>query len=1077
MTTRTAKLMLTTLLLGNVALAQQMTTTTPQTTAPATSPAANSQAVANSGLLPIYGVELGVDKTWIDSANFPSQSSDFPNAGMNASFQQVWEGLKPAGFNFVRIGFDVYDLPASVDRGANACLWAQRNNVKLLLALRSSKPGDYASAAAAFVKALADAMKADAYKATYAQISAYELEPDLNNPYLLNQVSSQAKAGDLLLATAQQVRTTETQELQGSGTDATPILVQASFDYELISARAIAGINLTDDAYKSAYSSLVTFLKPLAASPNIDLIAVDWLPGTISAGGVDKPPVLMRSLASDLTGKQFLFSTGFSTAFHSADEQKQYYTMTFANLGDLRASGGAASPFVGVIYDQALNAKPPTPPDPALPQAVSSWNWQSKAGELAGMWSGQSKSDEMNWWLATVRSNMGLLNAQADSFNAAAVTPKGGMQALGQISSAVMATASPAASQMPAGAAVPGQPMPGAAMPGAMIPGQAMPGGMPGQNSGGIGSTISQSMQAKATQGLSGLLDGVMQKLGTMEQSGLNPMGRGNSGFPGGMGGLGQQSSSQFAQNAAMNMPSAPCPVVPTPDAAATTTGMPTDPSAMSAPAPCTPNMPSGFPAATSPTAGMVTPAAPAASNGMQNTNSAMPSLSPGIGLPTGSITLSKQDVTLQPANPTVGQRVQITANLHNQNTANAAGITILASGAKNAVLAEADGVQISASSAYSANLQWTPTQASSTPITLKVSDGTGTEIASVALDPVNVALAPVSPKVRAPIGSSTIGASSTGASATDAPAGSSAAAGASDSTAATTLAPLGFAKIGDLVAQNLVAGVPGSIVVPISDPLLVSLTNIRAVLTVDGKVVQTQSVPSLLPEQSRSIVFSNVVVAAGVHEAKVGVQLQRGGKSQIGTVTQSILVQPAAPVGRPAGVSSASASSHLRSLAPTLPTRTSATVASASLPTKPTSTGAATVTSNQLAQLTLRTTDLTYTPSPASPGTMVTFHVVVHNAGSAPAQTAALLLSLYADGKLVAVSQPAIQFSVGANASYQANWQAAMPAGRQVQLLASVSGGGTVESASGKASIVVQSAASTSPKMNAAKPGAPKRQ
>src|SRR5215469_7444833 len=202
-------------------------------------PTANTQAVANSGLLPIYGVELNVDKTWIDGANFPSQSTDFPNVGVNASFQQVWDALKPAGFNFVRVGIDVYDLPASANRAANVCNWAQRNNVKVVLVLRGTTGagnGDYASSATAFVKALAGLLKQDAYKVSYGQIAAFELAPGLNNPSSLQKVSANAKAPDLLTQTAQSVRGGETDALKGSGIDSTPLIVSASFDYELISA-------------------------------------------------------------------------------------------------------------------------------------------------------------------------------------------------------------------------------------------------------------------------------------------------------------------------------------------------------------------------------------------------------------------------------------------------------------------------------------------------------------------------------------------------------------------------------------------------------------------------------------------------------------------------------------------------------------------------------------------------------------------------------------------------------------------------------------------------------------------------
>src|SRR5262249_40501641 len=151
------------------------------------------------------------------------------------------------------------------------------------------------------------------------------------------------------------------------------------------------------------------------------------------------------------------------------------------------------------------------------------------------------------------------------------------------------------------------------------------------------------------------------------------------------------------------------------------------------------------------------------------------------------------------PSKPTVGQTVQITANLHNLSSSPVTGITVLASGAKNAALSEADSIQLPASSTYSANLQWVPKEAAPTAITVKVSDGTGTEMATALLDPVNVAAAAPSTTVRSPIGSVTgaasgkiTGTNTTGAG--SAPAGASA--GKTDSAAdtSTALVPLGFA-------------------------------------------------------------------------------------------------------------------------------------------------------------------------------------------------------------------------------------------------------------------------------------------
>jgi hypothetical protein len=48
---------------------------------PATPPA---QAVSQTGLLPVYGVDFTFDETWVDGAAFPSQSADYPNSGVTA---------------------------------------------------------------------------------------------------------------------------------------------------------------------------------------------------------------------------------------------------------------------------------------------------------------------------------------------------------------------------------------------------------------------------------------------------------------------------------------------------------------------------------------------------------------------------------------------------------------------------------------------------------------------------------------------------------------------------------------------------------------------------------------------------------------------------------------------------------------------------------------------------------------------------------------------------------------------------------------------------------------------------------
>src|SRR2546425_6536884 len=93
---------------------------TPQQTAPQ-----NNQAISQSGLLPVYGVDVRLDPAWVDGTQFPSQAANFQNSGTSAVFQQVWSALQPGGYNVLRVPIDVRDAAGAANRAANLCLWAK----------------------------------------------------------------------------------------------------------------------------------------------------------------------------------------------------------------------------------------------------------------------------------------------------------------------------------------------------------------------------------------------------------------------------------------------------------------------------------------------------------------------------------------------------------------------------------------------------------------------------------------------------------------------------------------------------------------------------------------------------------------------------------------------------------------------------------------------------------------------------------------------------------------------------------------------------------------------------------------
>src|SRR6266480_252932 len=157
-----------------------------------------AQSISQTGLLPIYGVDFAFDYSWIDSAQFPSKSTQYPNQGVNATFQQIWEALKPGGFNVIRFPVDVRDTQAAAIRVANLCVWARRNNVKLVAVLGGAERGkqlgpDFSTSVSGFVRALLVTLRANGQQQElYSQILAYQLENEMNHQGLHGAMSAEA---------------------------------------------------------------------------------------------------------------------------------------------------------------------------------------------------------------------------------------------------------------------------------------------------------------------------------------------------------------------------------------------------------------------------------------------------------------------------------------------------------------------------------------------------------------------------------------------------------------------------------------------------------------------------------------------------------------------------------------------------------------------------------------------------------------------------------------------------------------------------------------------------------------------
>src|SRR5262245_40381097 len=155
-----------------------------------------AQAVAQTGLLPIYGIDLSFDKSWVDGSRFPSQSADHSHFGASATLQNVWDTLKQSGFNVIRFTVDVRETESAANRVANLCVWAKNNNVRLVPILvgadRGQPLGDgFPANISAFIKGLLTALRGGDghYLEAYSQILAYQLEDEMNHDGLRGAIS------------------------------------------------------------------------------------------------------------------------------------------------------------------------------------------------------------------------------------------------------------------------------------------------------------------------------------------------------------------------------------------------------------------------------------------------------------------------------------------------------------------------------------------------------------------------------------------------------------------------------------------------------------------------------------------------------------------------------------------------------------------------------------------------------------------------------------------------------------------------------------------------------------------------
>ena len=923
--------------------AQNNGTAQPTETAAAAQPA---EVVPQTGLLPLYGVDFSFDQSWVDGSSFPSQSADHPNFGVNATFQQVWDALKPTGANCIRFRVDVRDAQNWANRLANLCVWARSNGVNLVPVLVGADRGSalddsFPKNAASLSKALGAAFRGDGQNLqAYSQILGFQVEDKINHTGLHGKMSAEA-ATALLLKAAAALRAAEQEALKDTGVYATPIIVSVSFDYELVQAKAMAGVPLSDAAYDQACQSMKQFLARLTASQDVDVVNIEWFAGSIGAGSVDKLPVLLRSLKEDLVGKQVAFTTGFSTGFNAPADQKQYYVAAFTNLADYRVREATEGTFLGVFFHEAMDSTEadPAPPTAELPSEMLNWDWSAKSEELASMWKGTARSAELAWWLSKSENHMGLLSMKSDPSAGTTLTPQPAQEALLQIAGVVTEANTAVAAENAASAPAAGDTSAG------MAPSGESPG---------------MSFKSKIKEGLLGLLDKVFQKIGDkILATGAASSGGGfyESPPPADMGlapGATPVAATTPAPGSIILAPtdisfSPPSPqvgqevnagvtihnqspdteamdlVVALVDSNGFVLGGGAQQSGISVGPNAAKSVDLSWTASTAGTAsvfGEVYDASLAkiASAQVELTVADAPGGQGSSEVP-GSIECTKAKISVVPPNPHANAPVKLRVTVGNKGSEDASGLDLLLldvdADPSTSLLAEVDGNSVAGNSEKKVDLDWMPAAEKSYKLAVQVWQGFDKMLAEANLDPLAVSAAQSTPGESGTGGESgSVGIHPGGFRQADRaalklPKPWPGPPGSYPCSLRSTIPP-GLPRVQELVIgeQAPMSGKTTSVTLGLVNPYPNAIRNLSVTLLADGKIVQTKSLGALLHGQNRTVVFPNAAaLGAGKHSFEVmlkggsGKQLMGSAKGEINVSTRMLATAAAISSGRSVGL------------------------------------------------------------------------------------------------------------------------------------------------------------------------------
>jgi hypothetical protein len=256
----------------------------------------------------------------------------------------------------------------------------------------------------------------------------------------------------------------------------------------------------------------------------------------------------------------------------------------------------------------------------------------------------------------------------------------------------------------------------------------------------------------------------------------------------------------------------------------------------------------------------------------------------------TSVVNVAKQDVTVTPVTAHQGAPVNFAVTVRNQSAdTDTSGLVVAVVDQSSTALAYATDVAVARNSAKTVTVVWTPASAGAFPLSVQVYDaGLTVQMASASLDPMTVGPATgFTGPTRTKLDPSVLGRIKLFSQIGKVP-------------LAVQVGALQFGSVLSGSQQSIVSGQQMSMSVPVTNFSALPISDVTARLLVGGALSGTQNIGTILPKQTRHVVFPVAFARPGRQE--VTVVFESGGARPLSTslVRQVMVVDRAAVPGTP---------------------------------------------------------------------------------------------------------------------------------------------------------------------------------